>query len=305
MDTPNDPVVLDTPADPVAPVTPTEPVTPSEPVTPADPTPAAAKKWYDGLSDDLKTNPTLQKYKTQEDAHKAHLELSTLLGNDKIAIPKDEKDLVAIEQFNKKFGIPMTVDGYEITAPAPPVGMENMEFGLDGFKEVAHRRGLSTVQAQGLAEDYVAMLGSIKAESEKQYIEILEATKADLTKEWGLKFDEKIKLGQNVMNTFTDDKEEFDHINALIGHDPKAQRWLAKIGGALGEGTLGRMEGMRPGFTKTPGDAQAEYDEIMNNPKDVYWSGTNKEAPAVAESVRKARIGHVESLLMMINAGHA
>jgi len=259
--------------------------------------------WYDSLSPDLKDNPTIQKYKTQEDAHKAHLELSTLLGHDKIAIPKDAEDKVAIENFNKTFGIPMTAEGYELENPTPPEGMENMEFGMEGFKEVAHRHGLSTKQAQGLMTDYVGMLGEIRKGSEQQYIDNLNETKGELTKEWGLKFESNIKLGQNVMNKFTDSKEEFDHINALLGADPKAQRFLAKIGGSFSEGSLGDLGTHNSDFTKTPAAAKEEYEVIMNDPKDVYWSGTNNEAPAVPEKVRRERISHVEGLLKMMNAG--
>ena len=271
----------------------------SEPVAPvALPVAKETKYWYDSLSDDLKNNPSIQKFKTQEDVAKSYLELQTLVGHKKVALPKDDKDEVGIKNFNKAIGVPDEPKGYKLEPPVPPAGMEGMVFGLDEFKAIAHKEGLTPRQANNLMAEYVNMLGKIHEKSAKEFQTSVESSKAELTKEWGLAFDGKVKLAQSVLNKFAGDKETFDYLNAKIGTDPVALRWLAKVGENFTEGTLGSLGTPKSQFTKTPAEAKEEYEKIMADSNDIYWSGVrNKEL--VPESARKARITYVESLLKM------
>jgi len=270
---------------------------------PATPAPPAAKKWYDNLSEDVRNNPTIQKYNTQEDAHKAHLELASMLGHEKVALPKDENDTVAIEAFNRAIGVPNEAtgdQGYNLVAPEPISGMEQMEFGSDQFKEIAFKYKLTPAQAQGLQNEYVELLTGIKTKAEADYLVAVNQSKTDLTKEWGLAYDGKVKLAQSVMNKFAGSKENFEYINAKIGADPIALKMFAEIGANFSEGALGNLGNHQSTFTKTPAEAKIEYDTIMNDPKDIYWSGVrNKEI--IPESIRKERVAHVESLLRQMN----
>ncbi len=292
------PPAQDPPVDP-PPVVDPPVVTDPPPVDPPvvkDP-PPGVKNWYDGMSEDLRNNPTVQKYKTNEDQVKAHLELQSLLGHEKIALPKDENDTAAIKNFNKAVGVPEEVSGYELTVPTVE-GMEGVEFGLDEFKAKMHSRHVPQKMAQGILEDYTGMIGQMKAQAMTAHIESVNKAKSELTGEWGMSYDSKVKLGQQVMNKFSGSKENFDHINALIGADPVALKWLATVGEQFSEGSLGDIGDPKVGFTKTPADAKAEYDTIMSDPEDIYWAGVRNKK-VVAESVRKERVAYVESLLQM------
>ena len=272
-------------------------VTTTEP-QPTDPLFAAKDKWYSKLPEDLRDNPNIQKFKGPEGLAKSYLELSSLLGHEKVPIPKDENDVEAIKHLNKVRGVPDIPDGYKLEAPKAPEGLEQMTFGTDEFKTFAHKHGLTPAQAQGIQNDYVEMLGNVAKQSQDQYAEGLKATKNELMKDWGLAYQTKVKLAQDVMNKFSGSKEEFDSINAKIGADPVALKWLAKIGENFKEGTLGDLGSPTSGFTKTPTEAKGEYDKIMNDPNDIYWSGV-RDNQIVSESVRKERISYVESLLKM------
>jgi hypothetical protein len=261
-------------------------------------------QWYSGLSDDLRNNPTVQKYKSQEDQVKAHLELQSVMGNDKVPIPKDENDAIAIATFNKALGIPEKAEDYKLGEVKDVEGFENMSFGNERFQEVAHKHGLTPKQAEGLRNDYIEMLGGIQNQSKEEYIAQVNKAKSELTSEWGLKYDSNIALAQSVMNKFTNSKEEFDHINALVGNDPLALKWMATIGGQFKEGSLGDLGQPAPGFTKTPSEANEEYERIMADKQDIYWAGTGPGTKdGVPESARQERIKYVEGLLKQINAG--
>jgi len=269
---------------------------------PSEPTPKAVENWYDSLPEDYKANPSIQKFKKPEDMAKSYLELSGLLGNEKIALPKDADDVVAIAHLNKALGVPETADKYELSQTEAPAGMEAMSFGDEGFKELAFKHKLTPSQAEGMKNDYVEILGTIHEGQIKAYTEAVEASKSELNKEWGLAYPAKVKLAQDVMNKFAGSKEAFDSINAKLGTDPVALKMLAKIGEQFSEGSLGDLGDPTTGFTKTPAEAKREYDTIMSDPNDVYWSGVRNQN-RVSETIRKERVSHVESLLKMQQPG--
>jgi len=284
-----------------APIDPNAAPAPAAPAAPAvpDPTKAPAPKaWYDGLPQDMKDNPNIQKFKDVDGMAKSYLELSSLLGHEKVPIPKDENDLAAIAHLDKVRGVPDDVKGYELEAPTPPPGMEGMEFGMDRFKELAHKHKLTPTQAKGIMDDYTGMLAEIHKGSQDAYVDSVNIAKNELNKEWGLTYATKVKLAQDVMNKFAGSKEAFEHINAKLGADPVALKFLATVGSNFKEGSLGNLGEPATSFTKTPTEAKREYDGIMNDPNDIYWSGVRNNQ-VVSESVRKERITHVESLLRM------
>lgn len=267
-------------------------------------TPPAAKQWYDSLTDpDIKNNPIVTKYKTVDDLVKGHLNLQQLMGHEKVPIPKDENDIEAIKLFDKVRGVPESIEGYELDNPEPLPGMDKMVFGTDEFKAMAHKHRLTPEQAKGIQGDYVAMLKAIHEQMNKDYTEAVTNSKNQLQKDWGMAYDSNVRLAQAVMNKFTASKEEFDALNAKLGTDPVALRFLAKLGGQFKEGSLGDFNAPSS-FTKTPTEAKAEYDKIMNDPNDIYWAGVRNNQ-IVQESVRKERITYVESLLQMSMAGNA
>jgi hypothetical protein len=250
----------------------------------------------------MRSNPNVQKFKTKEEAVKSYMQLQTLVSHDKVAIPKDEKDLVAIENFNNAMGIPNTPEGYELEDPEPIPGLESVQFGMDEFKQVVHKHGLTPKQADGLKNDYQAMLAEMHKNAVTEYQSSVEAAKEALTQEWGVTYNQKVELAQSVMNKFAGDKESFDHINALIGADPVALKWLATIGENFTEGSLGNLGTPSPSFTKTPSEASKEYEAIMADPEDIYWAGVRNNKP-VSETARKERVSYVEGLLRMAQPG--
>jgi hypothetical protein len=271
-----------------------------DPAPSGDPTPT--DDWHNRLSDDIKAHPKIQSYKTENDLARGYLELQTLLGHEKVALPKDDKDTVAIEHLNRALGVPEAPEGYKLEEPAKIPGMEDIEFGVSEFEAVAHKHNLTPKQAQGILGEYRDMLASVRETMLNEHKAAVEESKAALTKEWGAAYEPNVKLAQSVMNKFAGSKEAFDHINAAIGADPVALKMFAEIGKNFSEGTLGDLGHQGTSFTKTPAQAKEEYESIMADPDDIYWAGVQNKK-AVSESARKARIEHVEDLLRMSQVG--
>jgi len=263
--------------------------------------------WYSSLGDDYKNHPSIQKFSDANGLAKSYLSLESMMGQDKIPVPKDDNDTQAWQIYNKAFGVPENADKYELKTP------ENFgDIGdLKDFKEIMLKRRIPQKEAQGILEDYLGALDAMKQGQIQKFNEQSAQTSKELRAEWGLKYDENINSAKNFLEKMSGNKEEFDYFNNKIGNDPMFVKLLAKMGGSISEGSLGGLEGQGGNsFTKTPADAKAALDKILNDPTDAYWAGSKNKRndmswckqhnlTYVSETERKARVAHVQSLLQM------
>lgn len=280
-----------------------EPMTTDAPVVETDNAAAGGEQWHSSLNEEYKNHPSIQKFSDANGLAKSYLSLESLMGRDKVPVPKDENDVNAWSLYNKAFNIPDKAEEYNLT-------LEGEEAKLDVFKQLAHKFHLSNEVAQELLNAHVqdfkdyenAKIQAFNAEAE-------EATK-QLKAEWGLKYDENLKAAKTFLEKMSGSKEEYDYFNEKIGNDVKFIKLLSKMGNSISEGSLGGFEGQVGGFTKTPAEAKAELDKIMNDPSDAFWAGSmNRRNDAkyckehnmsfVSDEERKARVAYVNSLMQM------
>lgn len=261
------------------------------------------QQWYSGLSEEYRNHPSIQKFSDANGLAKSYLSLESLMGRDKIPVPKGDDDVNAWSMYNKAFNIPNSAEEYKFN-------IEGQEANLDQFKALAHKYHLSNEVAQELLNAHVqdfrdyenAKIQAFNQESE-------EATK-QLKAEWGTKYDENLKKARTFLEKMSGSKEDYDYYNDKIGNDVKFIKLLTKMGETISEGSLGGFEGQVGGFTKTPAEAKAELDKILSDPTDVYWAGSRDRRndlkycrehnlSYVSDDERKARVSYVESLMKM------
>lgn len=264
---------------------------------------AQQQQWYSSLSEEYRNHPSIQKFSDANGLAKSYLSLESLMGRDKIPVPKDANDLNAWNIFNKAFGVPDNAADYKFT-------INGEEQNLDVYKELAHKYHLTNEVAQELLNAHIQDVKDYEnAKIQKFNAEAEEATK-QLKAEWGLKYDENLKTAKNFLEKMSSSKEEFDYFNDKIGNDVRFIKLLSKMGNSISEGSLGGFEGQVSGFTKTPAEAKAELDKILNDPSDAYWAGSRNRRndskycrehnlTYVPEEERKARVAYVNSLMQM------
>ena len=282
-----------------------EPMTTDTPVTTTDNVEAGgeAQQWYSSLSEEYRNHPSIQKFSDANGLAKSYLSLESLMGRDKIPVPKGEDDVNAWGIFNKTFNVPDKAEDYKFT-------VEGQEQDLGQLKQLAHKFHLSNEAAQELLNAHIQDFKDYEnAKIQQSNLEQEEATK-QLKAEWGLKFDENLKSAKHFLEKMSDSKDDFDYFNSKIGNDVKFIKLLSKMGNSISEGSLGGFEGQVGGFTKTPQEAKVELDKIMSDPTDAYWAGSmNRRNDAkycrehnltyVSEEERKARVAYVNSLMQM------
>lgn len=253
--------------------------------------------WKSGLEGDIAKSPLLAKFQDTPEglnnAFKSHAGLEKMLGHEKVPIPKGPDDIEGWNIFSKALGIPDKAEGYGLADAQVPDSMKEITFDKNRFAEIAHAHKLTPAQTKGLWSAY-------QQESLSDYGKALESHKADMAKvvnqlkgEWGDAYDGNVELGQMVINKFSDDKETADYITAVLAKEPKAIKFLAKIGEQFAENKIGEFSYKR--FSLSPEQAQGEIDSILKDKKHPY----NDVAASDAEHA--AAIDYVNSLYQTIN----
>lgn len=217
------------------------------------------------LAPEFRDNPSLSKFGGDVNKLvKSNLELESYLGGERIPVPKDEKDETAWGFYRKAFGVPDKPEGYEL----PPVdGYDATE-----LRQFARSLNLNNKQAAALQERYLGEMRRMTAEhTQKLEADKLEAVNS-LKKEWGVKFEENIANARNAIKKLAGD-EGFARLEQKYGNDPDFIKAFSKAGELLSESSLGGFEGQVNGFAKTPSEAQAELQKIMDDPNNPYWTG--------------------------------
>ena len=253
--------------------------------------------WKSGIDKDLAGSPTLQKFKDSPEGlnnlAKSYENMQKLMGHEKVPIPKGPDEIEGQNAWNKALGIPDKAEGYGLADAKVPDSMKEITFDKNRFAEIAHSFKLTPSQTKGL-------WGAYQQESLNDYGKALESHKADMAKvvnqlksEWGDAYDGNVELGQMVINKFSDDKETADYITAVLAKEPKAIKFLSKIGEQFAENKIGEFSYKR--FSLSPEQAQAEIDSILKDKKHPY----NDQAASDAEHT--AAIDYVNSLYATVN----
>lgn len=255
------------------------------------------------LSAEYRDNPSITKFGGDVNKlSKSYLELQSLMGQGRVAIPKDENDGVAWGLYDKAFGVPDTAEAYELTGEYAD---------LPEFKTLMKQNHIPPATAQKLLDAHLHEFEAYEQLKSQEAEQARQTAANELKKEWGLKYNENIETARNFLQKMAGSREEYDYFNSLIGNDAKFIKLLSRIGSQISEGSLGGFEGQVSGFTKTPAEAKAELDKIMNDPSDAYWAGARNKrndpnwcrqnnAHFVSESERKARVAYVNSLMQMV-----
>lgn len=250
-----------------------------------------AATWKGNLDKDLVNSPLLQKFPdTPEglsEAVKSHIGLEKMLGHEKVPLPKGPEDTAGWALFKKALGIPDKPDGYGLTDAQVDESMKAMVFDKGKFQEIMLKHNATPAQAKGLWSAYQETAKAEYANALNSHKEAMEQVVNELKSDWGDAYDGNVQLGQLVINKFSDDKETADYITSVLAREPMAIKWLAKIGNQFAENKIGDFKYER--FSVSPEQAQAEIQEILNDPKHPYndKNASQKEHDAAVEYVNR------------------
>lgn len=164
--------------------------------------PADTKTWYDGASDETvgyiqnkgwNENPlgSVEAYQNLEKFH-------GVPADQIIKLPKDMSEEGAMDAVYDRLGRPEAADKYTIDLPE---GVEKDDTRMQGFRDVAHKIGLSNDQVKALASfdsDYMTTASETYNDNKNKDSEI---ELSNLKREWGSNFDERAELGRRFLSS--------------------------------------------------------------------------------------------------------
>lgn len=260
--------------------------------------------WYQSLNEEYRNHPSIQKFQDVNGMAKSYLSLESLMGQEKIPVPKNAEDTAAWAMYKKAFNVPESAEKYDIKIE----GVEDNK--LVKLKELFFKNNIPQSVAQELTNAHIADFKEYETAKNQAFDAAKQKATEELRKEWGVTYDEKLKTAKTFLEKMSASKEEYDYFDSIIGNDAKFIKLLAKMGNSISEGNLGGFEGQGSGFSFTPQEAKQKLDEILNNPDDAYWAGARNKRndmrycrehnlSYVSEEERKARIQYVNSLMAM------
>lgn len=214
--------------------------------------------FFDSLPEELKKfEPTLGKFSNNGDLAKSYVELSNKLGKRFEDMSEDE-----IVSLNGKFGVPQEADGYDLKDSDNIVDVAKLSGDLKtlgipqhlGQKILEHLKGEAMETAKKDREDYDIQLKTRQDE-----------TINALKQEYGLDFDNKIKLAKSAILNEENGQNILDKLNkAGLGDDIDIIKMFVNRGNELSEDKLlGENVGT---FGMSPGEAAEEIARLKVNP---------------------------------------
>ena len=268
-----------TPAATAAPVPASSAATPMAPSS-AAPSAAEPAQWYSSLPDDLKTDPNVTKYHTQEELVRGHLSAVSMIGRDKIPLPKTDAEY---RDVYLKLGMPDSVEGYkfentEYNIPQEIYPVENRKADLNEFRSWAHEAGLSNKQAAALYDKFMrrqeADIGMMHAAVSHEMDKCNDA----MSRQWGEAKEANLLIANKAMSKMFDE----DTRNAIVASGLGRNWGFIKAMHGVGERSLEELGiDKRGNSTRTPDQLQQELAALQAHP--AYFDKSNPEYHSVQQ----------------------
>lgn len=243
------------------------------------------ENWFDALDEDLRNNPSITKYKTFDDFAKGHLELSKMIGKEKIVIPKEDAPAEEWNKFFEKIGRPSELTGYEVPEFKDlPEEVKMRQENLEAFKQKAHELGLTKKQFAELYALQTELSKNVFNQQKEQLEQMTQKTETDLRKEWGAAYEKKVDGAQQVINTFFKGKG-INKAFEVLANDKGFVSAMADLAEKLGEDVIKGS----PRTTMTPKEAEKEYNETMANPQHAFFNDLHPEHQAAVDKMIELR----------------
>jgi len=236
--------------------------TPTTPTTPE----TVSTDWKASLSDEIRSDKSLENIKDIEGLAKSYVHAQKLVGSDKIPVPNKfatEKDWDEVYQ---KLGRPATPGDYKYELPEDK---KIDEAALKNFSDQAHKLGLLPGQANGMVKFYNEMTSSALQEADTKATAAREASSTELKKEWGQAFEQKISQASSLAKSVG--ATELFNANMAdgtkLGDHPVMIKAFAELANKMGEDSIVQASGP---MYQTPAQIDKQIGELTM-PGSAYW----------------------------------
>ena len=278
----NEETTLDTGSQEVADAVVAESVAPEPVVEQTQAAPEQTGSWLDGLEEEYKSNPLINKWESLNDFAKTHLNAQKLIGADKIAIPGKAATDEEWQSVYQRLGAPEDPQQYSLERA--DVFDENT---FEAFRNTAYEVGLSNKQAEKISNYFENQVREGQEVLAQRAEEARFNGEQELRQEFGQNFEKKLAQAQSAARTVIGDTEVFDEIQLAdgrkLGDHPAIIRTFSRMAEMLGEDGL---VGEPTEVVMSSQDAQKLIQEHMQPNTPFTVAGHPGHDAAVAEVLR-------------------
>lgn len=244
----------------------------------------AETSWRDTLSDDIRDHASLNTIQDVDNLARSYVHAQSMVGADKIPIPGKWADDDDWNEVYTRLGRPDTAGEYEFEVPE-----EHDENLIGWFAEQAHSVGLNNKQANAIVSAYMQMAGEQEAGEEVDTETNRAQVVADLRKEYGNAFEERLNLGNGFIDNFGD--EGLTEIvladgSSLTDHPAFIKTLVNAAAYIQSNISEDAVVGNKDNVSMTPQEAQDKVNELMR-PDSPYW---DKRHAMHEQTVREVQI---------------
>ena len=251
---------------------------------------ALVANFKEALAPEYKNNPALADIKDLNSLAKSYVSAQQMIGADKIVIPRSDATPEEWGAVYDKLGRPSTVDGYDLGQVEFPEGFPRDEKAETFIKQLFHKAGVNSQQAQTLYKEFTAhqieQFQGIMTERQTR----AEAAINSLKKEWGGKYDAEVSVAKQAVAAFGGEalKQFFNETG--LGDHPTLIKAFNNIGKALAEDKSFRDGSLNQGFAPGEDAAKAEIARLQVD-GGFMKAYTNRDDPQHAAA--KARMDNL------------
>lgn len=230
-------------ASPVVPPVAAAPITPPVAATPPASVLEGAKAptdgdWLKTLPAELQSNQNLSKFKDVAALAKSYIDVQPLIGGEKIPKPSEKWGDSDWQAHYQRLGRPDTADKYTDPKDAKlPEGMAIDPAGIKGFREAAHKAGLTDKQYQAALAFYMGDMGKRFTEQSSAMQQTRVDSEATLKSEWGGKYEQNLTMANQALIQLGGEQLQTSIKGNPIMNDPHFIKMLHKLAVMTSEDT--------------------------------------------------------------------
>lgn len=247
--------------------------------TPPETTPTGT--WQESLSPELRGSGRLDKFKTQEDAHKAHLELEKKLGKNTVVLPAADAPPEEVAAYRQAIGVPDKPGDYEMPTQGLPEGFTPTEQSKTMVQEAAHRMGLTKDQAAQMYRELIKSSAEAETGQGTKLAEVKAGYDTMMKAEWGPAYEQNLEIAGNAIRAFGGEELATLLQQVHLDKNPTLLRSMHKLGKLVSEHNL-VGDGGAQGYTMSPHEIQRDIAKLREHPK--YNTG-DKEHKVIHQKI--------------------
>ena len=247
-------------------------------------TPQAITDWKASLSEEVRSDKSLENIKDIEGLAKSYVHAQKMVGADKIPVPNKyatDKDWDAVYE---KLGRPKSADGYKFDLPQDK---KVDEVSLKEFSTQAHKLGLLPGQAQGMVKFYNEMTAKSLQDADGKALAAREASEKTLKQEFGQAYDQKVTQAATLAKSVgaTDILNRNLEDGTKLGDHPDMIKVFAQLASKMGEDSIVQASG--PTYL-TPSQIEKQIGELTQTGS-AYWDKNHPNHTVAVQEVLALR----------------